>query len=73
MHNAPCALTVKGLYWVSTFTFLVVYSPVGSGNESLPPPPSVVMLNIPVSLMAHTARKGMFVRHDIMRDVPTVL
>ena len=54
IRNALCALTVKGLYWVSTFTFLVVYSPTGSGNGSLPPPTSTVILNIPVSSLART-------------------
>ena len=48
IRNALCALTVKGLYWVSTFTFLVVYSPTGS------PPTSTVILNIPVSSLART-------------------
>ena len=63
IRNALYALTVKGLYWVSTFTFLVVYSPTGSGNGSLPPPLSTVILNIPVSSLAHTTRDGTH-KHD---------
>ena len=44
--------SVQGLYWLSTFVFLVVYSSSGGqeASEGPGPPPSVVVLNAPVSL-----------------------
>ena len=43
--------SVQGLYWLSTFAFLVVYSSSGGQEASggPGPPPSVVVLNAPVS------------------------